>query len=127
MYIATNRHTLLAADMHTGVLRQVWKLPTADSGTVLVDVPDGEIANLDSSVDGRARLIENSPLAGCEYIKLNRPGTFSLRREGFFGCAEDHTVPLVFNRTRIDICETFEFVPHDTGVKFLTLSQGADA
>ena len=24
-------------------------------------------------------------------------------------------------------CETFEFVPHDTGVKFLTFSQGMDA
>ncbi len=127
MYIATHHHTLLAAEMHTGLLQQVWKLPTPDSGIVLVDVPDGEIVRLDSLVDERVRLIENSPLAGCEYTRLSRPGTFSLRREGFFGCAEGHGAPIVFNRTYIDTCETFEFVPHDTGVKFLTFSQGLDA
>lgn len=121
MFISTHHRTLLAFDLRTGSLRQVKAMPETGSSLVVVDVPESTVTRLQSEGIGNlhAAFIGGGPLDGCEYIGNGAPGTFLLRKNGFFGGAEQVSDAILFDRELARAWEVFQFVSYEAGLNLL--------
>ena len=130
VYIATHHRTLIAVDEHTGLLRQVKQLPPTGSRLALIDISDREIEHLKAdgvTANHPAAFIDAGPLAGCEYVASTDQTTFSLRKAGFFACAQQISDDVVFHATIANAWEMFRLVSHHEAAVLIHPIQDADA
>lgn len=122
MYIATHHRTLVAYDLQTQTLRQIKAASQICHNLVLVDVPEDIVTQLRSGDGERGipstRVSWEEILEGCQYLNIN-PKKFTLRKNGFFACAERDSDLITFNREAARLWEQFEFVSHGDGLQLI--------
>jgi len=128
MYVMTYHHRLIAVDPRRGLIH-VNEPPAPDGSAGLLDITETDTLRLQERAERNEKdiIIDDGPLAGCEFVKTGNSRAFHLRRDGAFACADPPSSTIVFNRQRAGVWETFEFVSHDAGLQVLTHVQEKSA